>query len=52
MNSIMSPENLNWVNRRTFGVMKRDQASNTNPSLARSVARLSRKIGLTPVSRG
>jgi len=51
MDSIMSPENLNWVNRRTFGVMKRDQAP-SNPSLSRKMASLSRKIGLSPVSRG
>lgn len=52
MNSIMSPENLNWVNRRTFGVLARDRAPTASPSLSRQMARVSRRIGLKPVSRG
>ncbi|MEC7181574.1 MAG: hypothetical protein VXW15_02580, partial [Bdellovibrionota bacterium] len=45
-------ENLNWVNRRTFGVLARDRAPTASPSLTRQMARVSRRIGLKPVSSG
>ena len=48
----MSPENLNWVNRKTFGVLARDRAPTRSTSLTRQMARVSRRIGLKPVSQG
>ena len=52
MKSIISPETINWVNKRTFGVLASDRAPTRSPSFSRNIARASRKIGIRPTSIG